>query len=91
MSQADPPGFHIYILPKPHLKGINKRTGTFYGKPMVATHSAKIHLMDKYITAITTPLLKRIPVSFKDTGDLLQKLPEKAKSDRTKISTANVI
>lgn len=84
-----PMGSRIYFLPKPH-KGLNKTTGTFYGRPVVATHSAKTHILDKYITALTAPLLQRIPGSLRDTGDVLEKLPKKGTA-LTRIATADVI
>lgn len=90
MVNAIPKGSHIYFLPKPH-KGLNKTTQTFYGRPVVATHSAKIHLLDKYITALTAKLLERIPGSLRDTGDLLNRLPKTVKGEHTKLATADVI
>lgn len=90
IKMTKPKGSNIYFLPKPH-KGLNPRTKTFYGRPVVATHSAKLHLIDKYITAITTPLLQRIPGSLKDTGHLLKELPKYIKDRDTRIATADVI
>lgn len=90
IKASKPEGSSIYFLPKPH-KGLNKTTGTFYGRPVVATHSAKIHLLDKYITALTTPLLDRIPGSLRDTNHLIEKLPKKVRDKHTQLATADVI
>lgn len=77
-------GSAIYFLPKSH-KILNRTTKTFYGRPVVATHSAKTHILDKYITKTTGPLLQRIPGSLKDTGDLLKRLPRKGDRDHSKV------
>ena len=64
----------IYYLPKIHKK-YNKESNTFAGRPIVATYNCVTHLLDKYLTEITAPLLSRIPGSLMDTTDLLKKLP----------------
>ena len=66
-------GSTFYLLPKIH-KDAHPTTGTFAGRPIVATHSAPSHLLDKYVTALTAPLLPRIPGSLMDTPDLLNRL-----------------
>ena len=85
-----PSGAYIYFLAKTHKKP-GPSTGTFVGRPIVATHSATIHLLDKYITRVTAPLLARIPGSLKDTFDLLERLPHKLPfGQHTAIITADV-
>lgn len=78
------------FTPETH-KGLNPRTGTFYGRPVVATYAVKLELLDKYITALTTPLLDRIPGSLRDTEELLERLTKRAKNKNTKIATTDVI
>ena len=83
-------GAYIYFLAKTHKKP-EPSTGTFVGRPIVATHSATVHLIDKLITRVTAPLLARIPGSLKDTFDLLERLPATCPFDQnTAIITADV-
>jgi len=63
----------IYFLPKVH-KALNPVSGTFPGRPIVATFDCHLHWLDKYITIITNDLHHRIPHSLVDTLDLLRKL-----------------
>jgi hypothetical protein len=65
----------IYFLPKIH-KAINQISGSFPGRPILATFSCHLHWFDKYITEITNPLQKLIPHSLVDTLDLLRKLKD---------------
>lgn len=65
-------GSAFYLLPKVH-KAVGA-DGHFKGRPIVATHSIPTHLLDKFITNVTGPLLKRIPGSLRDTADLLERL-----------------
>lgn len=78
-----------YYLAKPHKK-MNELSKTFPGRPIVATCSSVIHLLDKYLTELTAPLLPRIPGSLRDTSDLINKLPKDAPFAQTKITTADV-
>ena len=89
LSVAVIKGAYIYFLAKTH-KGPHPSTGTFHGRPIVATHSATIHLLDKFITRVTAPLLTRIPGSLRDTFDLLEKLPNQTPFPETAIITADV-
>ncbi len=81
----------IYFLPKIH-KAVNPSSGTFPGRPIVATYSCHLHWFDKYITEITNPLQKLIPHSLIDTLDLLQKLQsfERPLPDNLRIFSADV-
>lgn len=63
----------IYFLPKIH-KTINAESGTFPGRPIVATFECHLHWLDKYLTEITNELHSEIPHSLIDTMDLLHKL-----------------
>lgn len=65
-------GSAFYLLPKIH-KAV-AADGHLKGRPIVATHSIPTHLLDKFITNVTGPLLKRIPGSLRDTTDLLERL-----------------
>ena len=84
-SKASP----IYYLPKIH-KPIDPVTGTFKGRPIVATYDSTVHLLDKYLTEITAPLLARIPGSLRDTMDLLNRLPRHNLPDGTRVMTVDV-
>ena len=89
IGKAPPFGSYIYFLPKIHKK-LQPDSQTFAGRPIVATHSAVIHLLDKFITRVTSPLLARIPGSLKDTYDFLNKLPKEAPFKNTALITADV-
>ena len=89
IAKAPPFGSYIYFLPKIHKK-LQPDSQTFAGRPIVATHSAVIHLLDKFITRVTSPLLARIPGSLKDTYDFLNKLPKEAPFKNTALITADV-
>ena len=78
-----------YYLLKPH-KSWNKISRSFPGRPIVATCSNVIHLLDKYLTEITAELLPLIPGSLRDTNDLIKRLPTDAPFASTKITTADV-
>ena len=67
-------GSAFYLLPKIH-KSANP-FGSFFGRPIVATFSNPIHLVDKYLANITSPMLRLIPGSLVDTPDLLARLKE---------------
>lgn len=73
---AQPPaGSPIYFLPKIH-KQIRPHSGAaFPGRPIVATHSCSMHLIDKLLAEITSPLLKLVPGSLHDSIDLIRRLP----------------
>ena len=88
-ATSTPSGAYIYFLAKTHKKP-GPSTGTFVGRPIVATHSATIHLLDKLITRVTAPLLARIPGSLKDTFDLLERIPSACPFEHTAIITADV-
>ena len=87
--KAPPKGSYAYFLAKTH-KGPEPTNNTFHGRPIVATHSAKIHLLDKYLTRVTSPLLTKIPGSLQDTFDLLNRLPKETPFEKTAIITADV-
>ncbi len=74
IQKRQPKGAEIYFLPKIH-KDIQKDSKTFPGRPIVATFSSVTHLLDKYITEITSNLIRLIPGSLIDTQDFLNKLP----------------
>lgn len=84
---AGPSAF--YLLPKIH-KPINIVSKTFSGRPIVATHSAPTHFIDKFLTELTKPLLRRIPGSLLDTLDLLNQLPPGKVPAGTRVVTADV-
>ena len=67
-------GSAFYMLPKIH-KSANP-FGCFFGRPIVATFSNPVHLIDKYLANITSPLLRLIPGSLIDTSDLLSRIKE---------------
>lgn len=56
----------------------------------MVTHSAPTHVIDKYITELTRPLLSRIPGSLLDTLDLLGRLPTEQLTAGTRVVTADV-
>ena len=85
--RGDPAAF--YMLPKIH-KPMNQTSGTFAGRPIVATHSSPTHLIDKYLTELTRPLLKRIQGSLLDTTHLINLLPTGKLPPNTRIITADV-
>ena len=82
-------GSPIYFLPKIH-KEERKDTGTFAGRPIVATHSATVHLIDKYITKLTAPLLKLIPGSLIDSTHFMNTLPTGTLPPGSKLVTSDV-
>lgn len=84
-----PKGSYIYFLPKTH-KEMNKKTGTFPGRPIVATFTSTTYLLDKFITEITKELLYRIPGSLIDTKHLLELLPKHRLPGTTRLITADV-
>ena len=65
-------GSAFYLLPKIH-KPANA-AGSYSGRPIVATFSNPIHLLDKYLANLTAHLLHLIPGSLIDTPDLLAAL-----------------
>lgn len=84
-------GSAFYLLPKIHKKP--NPFGGFLGRPIVATFTNPVHLLDKYLTALTAPLLPLIPGSLKDTPDLINKLKASFNPPLTKkavIVTADV-
>jgi hypothetical protein len=82
-------GAYIYFLPKTH-KDMNETSLTFSGRPIVATYTSGVYLLDKLITKITATLLPMIPGSLVDTNDLLTKLPDRALPKDTSIVTMDV-
>lgn len=66
-------GSTIYFLPKIH-KPPHIATGSYPGRPIVATFSSPLHLIDKFITNLTAPLLPLIPGSLRDTSELISLL-----------------
>lgn len=89
MVEAAPKGTHIYFLPKIH-KPMQPASQTFAGRPIVATHSASIHLLDKFLTDTTKPLLALIPGSLRDTGDFLDRLRGLQVGPGTELISADV-
>lgn len=65
-------GSAFYLLPKIH-KSPNP-FGGFPGRPIVATFTNPVHLIDKYLTSLTAVLLPLIPGSLRDTPDLISRL-----------------
>lgn len=65
-------GSAFYLLPKVH-KNPNPY-GSFAGRPIVATFTNPVHLIDKYLTNLTSVLLPLIPGSLRDTPDLISRL-----------------
>lgn len=65
-------GSAFYLLPKIH-KGPNV-DGCYSGRPIVATFSNPVHLLDKYLANLTSFLLRLIPGSLIDTPDLIEAL-----------------
>lgn len=82
-------GARIYFLPKTH-KAFHSGSNTFAGRPIVATHSGIIHLLDKYLTELTAFLLPLIPGSLRDTTDMINKLPTNCPFPQTRVTTADV-
>lgn len=82
-------GARIYFLPKTH-KAFHPDSNTYAGRPIVATHSGVINLLDKYLTELTASLLPLIPGSLRDTTDMLNKLPLMCPFPDTKVTTADV-
>ena len=89
IRKTAPGGSYIYFLPKIH-KDMNPVSGTFAGRPIVATFTSTTYLIDKLLAELTRILLPRIPGSLIDTNDLLQKLPKLRLPATTKITTADV-
>ena len=87
---VEPSGASIYFLPKIHQE-ILEETGTYKGRPIVASYTSPTHSIDKYLTNITSLLLPRIPGSLKDTNDLLKQLPKEPLSEKAEIITADVV
>lgn len=83
-------GSSIYFLPKIH-KQMHPSSKTFPGRPIVATYSAVTYLLDKYITEITSGLLRIIPGSLIDTNNFIQNLPTKALPNSSMLVTADVV
>lgn len=90
IANAELKGSNIYFLPKVH-KEMNAESRTFAGRPIAATHSAVVHVTDKYITEVTKHLLPLIPGSLQDTTDLLIKLPRGRLPPNATIVTADVV
>lgn len=86
-NEAD--GALIYFLPKTHKKK-QPVSGTFPGRPIVATYSSSTHGLDVYLTELTKPILFLIPGVLKDTSDLLLKLPNGGLAPDAEIITADV-
>jgi hypothetical protein len=80
----------VYFLPKTH-KPVNATSETFSGRIIAATFTSVHHLLDKYITEVTAPLLPRIPGSLRDTLDLLDRLPKGALPAGAEIVTVDVV
>jgi hypothetical protein len=89
IQQRQPKGAEIYFLPKIH-KDVQKESKTFPGRPIVATFSSVTHLLDKYITEITSNLIRLIPGSLIDTQDFLNQLPVYPLPESTVLVTADV-
>ena len=65
----------IYFLPKIH-KEKRPDTGTFAGRPIMASVGSPLKSLDVYIAKLTSPLLPLIPGSLQDTRSLLQDIAE---------------
>ena len=89
INKSKPEGSSIYFLPKIH-KNIQHESKTFPGRPIVATFSSVTNLLDKYITKITSHLLRLIPGSLIDTQDFINNLPDTPLSASTVLTTADV-
>jgi hypothetical protein len=89
IQERKPEGAEIYFLPKIH-KDIQKESRTFPGRPIVATFSSVTYLLDKYITEITSHLIRLIPGSLIDTQDFLNQLPVHSLPASAVITTADV-
>lgn len=89
ICKQKPAGSAIYFLPKIH-KNIEKTSKTFPGRPIVATFTAVTYLLDKYITELTSKLLKKIPGSLIDTHDFISRLPTSPLSAGSQLVTADV-
>lgn len=66
-------GSPIYFLPKIH-KQPNPVTSSYPGRPIVATYSSPIHLIDKLLTNLTASLIPIIPGSLRDSAHLVELL-----------------
>jgi len=84
-----PTGSMIYFLPKIHKK-MEPTSQTFPGRPIVATFTSVTYLLDKYITELTSDLLKRIPGSLIDTTDFIHRLPTGILPQHSLLVTADV-
>lgn len=89
IQKREPKGAEIYFLPKIH-KEIQKESQTFPGRPIVATFSAVTYLLDKYITEVTSHLIRLIPGSLMDTQDFLNQLPSHPLPGSAVLTTADV-
>ncbi len=89
IQKRQPKGAEIYFLPKIH-KDIQKESRTFPGRPIVATFSSVTYLLDKYITEITSHLIRLIPGSLIDTQDFLNQLPVYPLPESAILVTADV-
>jgi len=84
-----PTGSLIYFLPKIHKK-IEPTSQTFPGRPIVATFTSVTYLLDKYVTELTSHLLKLIPGSLVDTIDFSNRLPTGSLPSNSSLVTADV-
>lgn len=84
-----PTGSAIYFLPKIHKEQQNT-SKTLPGRPIVATYSSVIYLLDKYITELTGHLLPLIPGSLIDTQQFIRLLPIHTLPPTTRLITADV-
>ena len=64
---------HIYFSAKIH-KPIRPESGTWEGRPIVATYNGPLHWIDKYLAELTKPILPLIPLSLMDTSQFLRNI-----------------
>ena len=79
----------VYFLPKVH-KEKRTDTGTFPGRPIMAGTNGPLVQVDKFLTAITAPLLPRIPRSLQDTRHLLRELDDQRVPAGARLFSADV-
>ena len=65
----------FYLMPKVH-KGKREDTGTYAGRPVVASCSAILRPFDEYLSALTAGIGKCFPGTLQDTTALIQALDE---------------
>jgi hypothetical protein len=64
---------HIYFSAKIH-KPKRQDSGTWEGRPIVATYNGPLHWLDKYLAELTKTIMPLIPLSLTSTTEFLNNL-----------------